>query len=80
MTGWFGSSVVERLHRQRKPLGSSPCRASIFHLLQMAPNIKNPLWRGGLVCMSFVEGYRKFVDFPTGNLWTNLNLSARGSV
>ena len=22
--------------------------------------------------MSFVEGYRKFVDFLTGNSWTNL--------
>ena len=22
--------------------------------------------------MSFVKGYRKFVDFPTGNSWTKL--------
>ena len=72
MTGWLGSSVVECLHGQRKALGSSPGLTTIFHLLQMAPNIKNPVWRGGLVCMSIVEGYRKFVDFPTGNSWTNL--------
>ena len=35
MTGWFGSSVVECLHGQRKALGSSPGRATIFHLLQL---------------------------------------------
>ena len=33
MTGWLGSSVVECLHGQRKALGSSPVRATIFHLL-----------------------------------------------
>ena len=72
MTGRLGSSVVECSHGQRKALGSSPGRATLFHLLQMAPNINNPLWRGGLVCMSLVEGYRKFMDFPTGNSWTIL--------
>jgi len=25
----------------------SPGRATFIHLLQMAPNINNPLWRGG---------------------------------
>ena len=58
--------------RSAKGPGFEPRRATIFHLLQMAPNINNPLWRGGLVCMPFIEGYRKFVDFPTGNSWTNL--------
>jgi len=31
--------VVECSHGQRKALGSSPGRATIFHLLQMAPNV-----------------------------------------
>ena len=34
MTGWLGRSVVECSHGQRKALGSSPGRATIFHLLQ----------------------------------------------
>ena len=33
MTGWLGSSVVECSHGQRKALGSSPGRATMFHLL-----------------------------------------------
>ena len=47
MTGWFGSSVVVCSRNQRKTLGLSPGQATFFHLLQMAPNINNPLWRGG---------------------------------
>ena len=39
MTGWLGSSVVESSHGQRKALCSSPGRATMFHLLQMAPNV-----------------------------------------
>ena len=35
MTGWLGSSVVECSHGQRKALGSSPGRATIFHLLHI---------------------------------------------
>ena len=35
MTGWLCSSVVECSHCQRKALGSSPGRATIFHLLQL---------------------------------------------
>ena len=35
MTGWLGSSVVECSHVQRKALGSSAGRTSIFHLLHV---------------------------------------------
>ena len=35
MTGWLGSSVVECSHGHRKALGSSPGRATIFHLLHI---------------------------------------------
>ena len=40
MIGWLGSSVVACSHGRRKALGSSPGLATLFHLLQMAPNIK----------------------------------------
>ena len=35
MTGWLGSSVVECSHGQRNTLGSSPGRATLFHLLHI---------------------------------------------
>ena len=41
MTGWLGSSVVECSHGQRKALGSSPGRATIFHLLHMPQHLYN---------------------------------------
>ena len=47
MAGWLDSSVVECSHSQRKALGLSPGQATIFHLLRLAPNMNNPLWRGG---------------------------------
>ena len=38
MTGWLGSSVVVYSHGQRKALGSSPGRATMFHLLHIVWN------------------------------------------
>mgnify|MGYP000350873856 FL=1 len=49
--------MVQCSHGQQKTLDSSPGRATRFHLLQIGPNIKRPLWGGGLVCMSFVDEF-----------------------
>ena len=78
MTGWLDSSVVECLHGQRKALGSSPGRATIFHLLQMAPNIKNHCGEVvKSVCSSRKNKGNLWIS-PTGNSWTNLKCT--GSV
>ena len=79
MTGWLGSSVVTCPHGQRKALG----RATFCHLLQMAPNINNPLWRGGSV-VECSHGQRKTLGRLTSTfLYSTLlpafqNLSSDG--
>ena len=46
MTGWLGSSVVECSHGQGKALGSSPGRATLFHLLQKYLIVTHELIKG----------------------------------
>ena len=51
------------------------CFALLFDMSSWTSHVQNCelyVTRVDLVCLSFVEGYRKFVDFPTGNSWTNL--------
>ena len=57
MTGWLGSSVVDCSHGKRKNLGSSPGRATILHLLQIASNDSTMTCYGlfGIVWKEFIR-------------------------
>ena len=72
MTGWVRYLSGRVFARSPKGPGFEPWLSHNFSPATSGAQHKKTLWRGGLVCMSFVEGSRKFVDFPTGNSWTNL--------